>query len=79
MKILETEVGSEKFNEIIEATKTKSIPLSEYASTLSDTLYDTPLSIQVLHRKLYQTGFRNDFDPVAHSNDAFIELTVRYL
>ncbi|KAI8082203.1 hypothetical protein BDF21DRAFT_338690, partial [Thamnidium elegans] len=74
LRILQSEISEDEFNNITNATHIKPIVLSDYAIELSNALQDCSLSPSVLRDTLYTNGFKKGFDSVIHSDAAFIEV-----
>ncbi|KAG1131000.1 hypothetical protein G6F37_013479 [Rhizopus arrhizus] len=79
LDILKLEIPTDQFNAIIEAANMDPVPMSAYASELSNALDKAPLSTRALRETLYDVGYRKDFDLVAHDDANFMEITIRYL
>ncbi|KAG0172700.1 hypothetical protein DFQ28_009557 [Apophysomyces sp. BC1034] len=79
LDILKLEIPIDQFNAIIEAANMDPVPMSAYASELSNALNKAPLSTRALRETLYDVGYRKDFDLVAHDDANFMEITIRYL
>lgn len=63
---------------MIEAANMDPVPMSTYASELSNALDKAPLSTRKLRETLDDVRYRKDFDLVAHNDANFIEITIRY-
>lgn len=79
LRILQSEISEDEFNNITNATHIEPIVLSDYATELSNALQHCPLSPSVLRDTLYSNGFKKGFDSVVHSDAAFIEVATRHL
>ncbi|KAL0087095.1 hypothetical protein F4703DRAFT_1942247 [Phycomyces blakesleeanus] len=55
------------------------VPMSAYASDISNALHKAPLSAFALRETLYDAGYSKDFVPVAYYDANFMEITIRYL
>ncbi|RCH83415.1 hypothetical protein CU098_006074 [Rhizopus stolonifer] len=78
LRILQSEISEDEFNNITNATHIEPIVLSDYATELSNALQHCPLSPSVLRDTLYSNGFKKGFDSVVHSDAAFIEVATRH-
>jgi hypothetical protein len=76
---LKLEIPIDQFNAIIEAANMDPVPMSAYASELSNALDKAPLSTRALCETLYDVEYRKDFDLVAHDDAHFMEITIQYL
>lgn len=79
LRILQSEISENEFNNVTNATHIEPIVLSDYATELSSALLQCPLSLSVLRDTLYTNGFKRGFDSVVHSDAAFIEVATRHL
>ncbi|KAL0078396.1 hypothetical protein J3Q64DRAFT_1839712 [Phycomyces blakesleeanus] len=55
------------------------VPMSAYASDISNALHKAPLSAFALRETLYDAGYSKVFVPVAYYDANFMEITIRYL
>lgn len=76
---MKLEIPIDQFDTVIEAANMDPVPMSAYASELSNTLDIAPLSTHALRETLYDVGYRKDFDLVAHYDTNFMEITMWYL
>ncbi|CAO3677301.1 unnamed protein product [Rhizopus microsporus] len=78
LRILQSEISENEFNNVTNATHIEPIVLSDYATELSNALQHCPLSLSALRDTLYTKGFKRGFDSVIHSDAAFIEVATRH-
>lgn len=78
VNILKSNMNSNQFNAVIEATNIDRIEMSEYAKELSGVLQNSTLSVQKLRENLYRAGYQKGFDLISHEDAGFIEVTARH-
>ncbi|KAG1095076.1 hypothetical protein G6F42_018621 [Rhizopus arrhizus] len=76
---LKLEIPIDQFNTVFEAANMDPVPMSAYASELSNALDKAPLSTRTLGETLYDVGYRKDFDLVTHDDANFMEIMIWYL
>lgn len=80
VEILKTETSADQLESKINSTRIFDlIQISTQADNLINTLNDTPLSIQLLHKTLYNYRVNESSDFVINHNIGFMEVTIRYL
>ncbi|OAD71133.1 hypothetical protein PHYBLDRAFT_170521 [Phycomyces blakesleeanus NRRL 1555(-)] len=77
--VMQSNIPIDQFNAIIDAANMDPVPMSAYASDISNALHKAPLSAFALRETLYDAGYSKVFVPVAYYDANFMEITIRYL